>query len=634
MQLAKCIWRGRYLPTFLLAFLGLGIFVAAFRVVQHSEWSMLAGGVGFTALLAAYVLVMADRTKQIKQIIQQRTQELQGSEQRMHKMADAAHDAIVMLDQNGCVTFWNAAASRMFGYEAEEILGNCIHDLLVPHDYREKYLQGLQEFLRNGESSRILEFRGIRCNGEEFPVEMSVSVVSVDDRLNVISVLRDITERKHAEELIQRHADILESTNKALESANAAAEAAARAKSEFLANMSHEIRTPMTAILGFADILAESTADSALIEAVNTIKRNGKYLLTMIDDILDLSDIEAEKLSLEKKPCSFLGIVAEVASMMRVRAENHHLNFSTEFDPPLPETIKTDPKRLRQILINLVGNAIKFTESGEVHVATRLRKDKERPRLLQFDVTDTGIGMTPEQIQGLFQPFSQVDTSTSRRFGGPGLGLMISKRLSEMLGGSIGVSSVPQHGTTFSVTIDPGPLDNVPMLEDPAGAAMKIKTSRRRGDKPLPKLPYRILLVEDGPDNQRLITFLLHKAGARVAVAENGQEALDKLVLPKTAMEDGEYPQFEHYDVILMDMQMPVLDGYETTRKLRVLGYTGPIIALTAHAMSHDRQRCLDAGCDDYLSKPVERYDLLEMIAHYASRHGSTDHPRPTLVSA
>ena len=633
MQVGMRIWRGRYLPTFLLLFLGLGISAAAFREVQNSEWSMLAGGVGFAALLAAYVLVMADRTKQIKRIIRQRTLELQGSEQRLHKMADAAHDAIVMLDQNGRVIFWNTAASRMFGYETEEVLGNCIHDLLVPREYREKYLHGLQEFFRNGESSRILEFRGVRRNGEEFPVEMSVSIVAVDDELHVISVLRDITERKHAEELIQRHAAILESTNRALESANSAAEAAARAKGEFLANMSHEIRTPMTAILGFADILAEHTADAALIEAVNTIKRNGRYLLAMIDDILDLSDIDAEKLHVEKKPCSFVGIVAEVASMMRVRAETHNLNFSTEFDPPLPETIKTDPQRLRQILINLVGNAIKFTESGEVHIATRLKKDADRPRLLQFDVTDTGIGMTEAQIEGLFQPFSQVDTSTSRRFGGTGLGLTISKRLSEMLGGSIGVHSTPQQGTTFSVTIDPGPLDGVPMLDDPAEAAMKIRASRRRSDKPLPRLPYRILLVEDGPDNQRLVAFLLHKAGARVTVAENGQVALEKIVQAKSSSEGGQYQEFERYDVILMDMQMPVLDGYETTRKLREIGYSGPIIALTAHAMNHDRQRCLDAGCDDYLSKPVERYDLLEMVARYASRQGSTDHPQPTLAS-
>jgi len=634
MQMGMRIWRGQHLPTFLLAVLSLGIIFATFHVVQYSEWSILAGGAAFTAFLVAYVVVMADRTRQTKQLVRQRTQELQGSEQRLHKMADAAHDAIIMLDQNGRVTFWNAAASRMFGYKAEEMLGNCIHDLTVPLDHREKYLQGLHEFLQNGETSRIFEFRGIRRNGEAFPVEMSVSVVSVDDELNVISVLRDITERKHAEELIQRHAGILESTNKALEAANSAAEAAARAKSEFLANMSHEIRTPMTAILGFADILAENTADAALIEAVNTIKRNGKYLLSMIDDILDLSDIEAEKLHLEKKPCSFLGIVAEVASMMRVRAENHHLTFSTEYAPPLPETIKTDPRRLRQILINLVGNAIKFTESGEVHIATRLRKDKNRPRLLEFDVTDTGIGMTKEQVEGLFQPFSQVDTSTSRRFGGTGLGLTISKRLSEMLGGSIGVSSVPQQGTTFSVTIDPGPLDDVPMLDDPAEAAMKCKTLRQRGgDKPLPRLPYRILLVEDGLDNQRLIAFLLQKAGARVVLAENGQAALEKLVLPKSSKNKTEYPRFDRYDLVLMDMQMPVMDGYEATRKLRALGYARPIIALTAHAMSHDRQRCLDAGCDDYLSKPVERYDLLEMIAHYASRHDSTDHPRPTLVS-
>ena len=276
--------------------------------------------------------------------------------------------------------------------------------------------------------------------------------------------------------------------------------------------------------------------------------------------------------------------------------------------------------RLRQILFNLIGNAVKFTEVGEIRIVTRLRQEERTPPLLQFDVIDTGIGMTDQQIAGLFQPFTQADASTSRRFGGGGLGLTISRRLANLLGGDIGVQSQLGRGSTFSFTVDPGPLDDVPMLLDPAEAVAEGAAGRR---KPFytkaPRLDGRVLLAEDGPDNQRLIAFLLQRAGADVTVAENGQAAIDAVVATTSSSDKvrGEYPA--GFDVILMDMQMPVLDGYTATRRLRSMGYSRPIIALTAHAMIHDRQKCLDAGCDDYLAKPVERSDLLDTVARYLS---------------
>jgi CheY-like chemotaxis protein len=245
-------------------------------------------------------------------------------------------------------------------------------------------------------------------------------------------------------------------------------------------------------------------------------------------------------------------------------------------------------------------------------------------------VIDTGIGMSGEQIALLFQPFTQADASTSRRFGGSGLGLTISKRLANLLGGDIRVQSQPGHASTFSLTIDPGPLDGVPMLVDPAEAALESVGRRKASHTKTPRLNGRVLLAEDGPDNQRLIAFLLRKAGAKVTIAENGQAAIDAVVAATSSSDETGSECAEPFDVILMDMQMPVLDGYAATQQLRSMGYGGPIIALTAHAMIQDRQKCLDAGCDDYLPKPVDRSNLLETV----SRHLSPDYAQPSLASA
>jgi signal transduction histidine kinase/FixJ family two-component response regulator len=439
----------------------------------------------------------------------------------------------------------------------------------------------------------------------------------------------DITSRKAAEEESHRYAQALEASNKAMEEAKREAETANRVKSEFLANMSHEIRTPMTAILGYADILAENVYDREGIEAADTIRRNANFLLDIINNILDLSKIEAGKMQVERIAHSPVSTVAEVASLMRVRADAKRLTISTVFEGPIPETIQTDPVRLRQILFNLVGNAVKFTDFGEIRIVTSVRREEGKPALMQFDVIDTGIGMSPEQIGVLFRPFSQAGASSSRRFGGSGLGLAISKRLANLLGGDICVDSQPGRTSTFSVTIDPGPLDGVPMLLAPAEAATESISPREPAHANAPQLEGRVLLAEDGPDNQRLIAFLLRKAGAEVAIVENGQAAVDAVVAGNSPSGETESECRGPFDVILMDMQMPLLDGYAATRRLRSMGYGGPIIALTAHAMIQDRQKCLDAGCDDYLAKPVDRSVLIETVARYLL----ADYAQPSAAS-
>jgi signal transduction histidine kinase len=361
-----------------------------------------------------------------------------------------------------------------------------------------------------------------------------------------------------------------------------AAEAANRAKSQFLANMSHEIRTPMTAILGCADILMERgvTTDERR-ENVDTIRRNGAHLLSVINDILDISKIEAGKMCVVRTDCSPGMLVAEVVSLMRTRAKDKKLSLTVDYAGPVPEKICTDPLRLRQILLNLVGNAVKFTEEGGVRLVVRTPEtpSPERGGAI-FEIIDTGVGMTPEKITTLFQPFSQADDSMSRRYGGTGLGLAISKRFADMLGGSIRVESAPGKGSTFALMIETGPLAGVRMLEHRSEAFSALPADHLP-ETTAPRLDCRILLVEDGPDNQRLIAHLLRKAGAEISLASNGKEGMEEglATLPAWSRQ-GEEPK-KPYDVILMDMQMPVMDGYQATRRLREAGYRAPIIALT-----------------------------------------------------
>jgi signal transduction histidine kinase/CheY-like chemotaxis protein len=395
--------------------------------------------------------------------------------------------------------------------------------------------------------------------------------------------------------------------------------AADRAKSEFLANMSHEIRTPMTAILGFTDILIQGFADPEKINAAAIIKRNGEHLLEIINDILDLSKIDVGQFTVECESCSPSRIVADVVSLMRVRAEAKGLVLNVEFKGTIPETIVSSPLRLRQILINLVGNAIKFTEIGSVRLVVRLIGHKKSEPRLRFDVIDTGIGISKEDMAKLFKPFTQVDSSFVRAAEGTGLGLAISRRLANMLGGELSVTSVPGKGSTFTVTIQTGPLDDAKMSEHREEAIPQSSPSAAQTiAKERPKLSGRILLVEDGPDNQRLIAFLLKRAGAEVVLAENGIMALEKI---EQAMRElasrGELESRAPFDVVLMDMQMPLMDGYEVTRRLRTMGYRHTIVALTAHAMSTDRQKCLDAGCDDYTTKPISEERLLATLASH-----------------
>jgi CheY-like chemotaxis protein len=380
--------------------------------------------------------------------------------------------------------------------------------------------------------------------------------------------------------------------------------------------MSHEIRTPMTAILGFADLLIDHVADddAEVVEAAATIKRNGQYLLSLIDTILGLSEIESGRCDAEWTACSPRQIVSEVASLMRVPAATKNLSLDVDYIGPIPETIRSDRTRLRQILVNLIGNAIKFTEVGTVQLITRmLDADGDAPQI-QFETIDTGIGMDTSELARVFEPFVQADGTANRKFGGTGLGLTIGKRLAETLGGDLTVESQPGCGSTFRLTIPTGPLDGIPMLDDPAEAFVAEHREVEVQEASQHRLEGRVLLAEDGPDNQRLMAFLLRRAGADVTIAENGELAVEMLQSATHGAQSPDSAQDCGFDIILMDMQMPVMDGYEATRRLREAGYGGPVIAVTAHATKDDRRQCLEAGCDDYLAKPIQREVLLALV--------------------
>jgi signal transduction histidine kinase/DNA-binding response OmpR family regulator len=397
-----------------------------------------------------------------------------------------------------------------------------------------------------------------------------------------------------------RRAD-LERMNEDFHNAKDAAEAANRAKSIFLANMSHEIRTPLNGILGFADVMLKSDdlSEEERRDYLETITQSGRHLLEVINDILDLSKVEAGQMKFHPEPCAPHVLIADAISILRVRAQEKGIGLEHRWEGPVPEKIITDPARFRQMVMNLIGNAIKFTDTGSVNVVARLEDRGQSPHLA-VDIVDTGIGIAPEYLNRIFEPFTQADQSITRRFGGTGLGLAISRQIAELLGGRISVVSRPGEGSTFTARIATGPLDGVRLLEAPTADLMPQQPAKSGAAAPSLRNA-SVLLVEDGETNRKLVSLVLRRAGARVVVAENGQVALDAVAS-------------QTFDLILMDMQMPVLDGYEATRTLRRRGVTTPIVALTAHSMKGDEERCREAGCSGYVTKPIDSDRLLKNL--------------------
>ena len=539
-------------------------------------------------------------------------EKLKGIEERHRLMIQSVKDyAIFMLDPNGLISTWNEGAERTKGYKAEEIIGHHFREFYPPEDQLSKKPEKeLEIAIRDG---RVEDFGWrVRKDGTTFWADVIISAIrdSKNKLIGFTKVTKDLTSQREAEEKLKASYASLESTvqerTKELIEAKKAAENASIAKSTFLANMSHEIRTPLGAIIGFADLMAKKDIPrEELGFYTDVIQRNSSQLLRIIDDILDLSKVEAGRMDIEHIRFSLPELLTDMASLLGLRARENSIRFELIAETPIPELVLTDPTRLRQILFNVVGNAIKFTEKGEVKVSIFFSNN-----LLTFEVKDTGRGISPDQATKLFQPFTQADASTNRKYGGTGLGLALTKGLCQAMGGDfILKSSALGKGSIFVASV---------MIEAPDESQLKRGLNARFAPdasetdvNPLPLLGMKALVIEDSVDNQNLIKILLSRAGVEVDLASDGAEGIGKAFA-------------KEYDVILMDIQMPKMDGLEAIKVMREKNYNKPVIALTAHAMKEHKIQALAAGFDNYLSKPLQRAPLLELLGQIFSKKSAS----------
>ena len=535
-------------------------------------------------------------------------------EARLRVVFDQASQYCVLLSIDGIYIEINQSALNIRGKRREDLIGRHFWDIpdsLFDQRTCTLMIDMLEEAILGRVARRLIEIQ--RGNSRWLVFDLTMKpILAEDGRVGMIlceardvgELCRAQFEAKVAKEEAEKKSLELERQAVELARARDQALASVRTRTDFLANVSHEIRSPMTAILGSAEILLDTSLKPAEQEFhIIAIRRNGEHLLNIINDILDLSKIEADKLELELQSYSPWQLMHEVVSSLQVRADERRVRLQVSPLGSLPPAMMMDPTRLRQIILNLGGNAIKFSKPGDL-VSIRMgatKQGEDNTTLLQLEVEDHGIGIHPDHLEKIFQPFEQADSSMSRRFGGTGLGLSIVQRLVQAMHGTIQVSSELEKGSLFRVEI---PYSNSEFAENWVQADnLKVTPTKEKRPQGFPtlKLQARVLLAEDHVDNQRILVYHLKRGGLTVEVAQNGLEAVEK------AMHGS-------FDLILMDMQMPALDGYGAVRVLRRSGYQGKIIALTAHAMLEDRGRCLEVGCDDYLSKPVDPHRLISKI--------------------
>ena len=508
---------------------------------------------------------------------------------RFANIVQIAADAIIGIDDTQRIHLFNREAERTFGYAAEEVIGEPL-SILLPERFTKAHGFQVRMFgegapLPAGHGGGRREVFGRRKDGSEFPAEISLSLLVEEGHTTYTAILRDITERRKAEAMLIE--------------AKVMAEKATRAKSDFLANMSHEIRTPLNAIVGLSHLALKTDLTPKQRDYLGKVQDAGHALLNVINDILDFSKIEAGKMEVESAPFRLDTVLELVESLNAVKADEKGVKLRFSLPPAVPLHLVGDGTRLGQVLLNLVNNAVKFTEKGWVEVRVEVVERSLDLAALRFSVQDTGIGLDREQTGRLFQSFSQADSSTTRRFGGTGLGLAISKKLVELMGGEISVQSAPGKGSTFQFILPVGIGQDQPASRESGDRVSGGGLPTGGADATRGPARGRILLVEDNEINRQVAREILASEGFTVEIACDGQEAVGKV-------EAG-----GQYDAILMDVQMPVMDGIEATRRIRRLNPGIPVLAMTAHALDPERQRCLDVGMVDHISKPFDPDQLL-----------------------
>jgi len=516
--------------------------------------------------------------KHLEELVDIRTKDLNKSEKRARSIIENAVDGIIVIDDNGIVLIFSPAASEIFGYREEEIVGNSVNTLIPGEitSIRDSFIQQNQESSENpkliGKNKEIV---GRRKDGSDFYMDLAVGEFNIDHEHFLVGILRDITERKAAQKEVEQAREI--------------AEEATKAKSDFLANMSHEIRTPMNAIIGMSGLALKTELDKKQRNYIEKVNLSAESLLGIINDILDFSKIEAGKMDMEAIDFRLETVMDNLASLIGLRAEDKGLELLFDVAADVPTALIGDPLRLGQILVNLGNNAVKFTDEGEIVVATRLKELSDKSAVLHFAVHDSGIGMTQEQQAKLFQSFSQADTSTTRKYGGTGLGLSISKRLCEMMAGDIWVESEEGKGSSFQFSAKFELQKNVPMG--------RIKPQ-------LPELEgLRVLVVDDNKIARDIMLDLLGSFDFKAQAVKSGEEAMEKLLKEQ-----------QNIDLVLMDWQMPYLDGVETTRILLSSGLNVPVILITAYGREEAQESSTDVNFAGILNKPVSASTLLDSI--------------------
>ena len=508
------------------------------------------------------------------------------SEGTFQSLLDSAPDSLVVVDSSGRIILVNAQTEKNFGYTRNELINEPV-EILLPDRYRNKHVGQRNRYISAPHARPMgagLELFGRRKDGSEFPVEISLSPVQTERGLLTTGAIRDVTEQKKIEFDLRKAREL--------------ADAASRAKSEFLANMSHEIRTPLAGILGYVEMLTQyGKTDEARQDYAVKIKRCAENLTALINDILDLSKVEAGALKIERTRSHLATEVESVVSVLNGTAVAKGIELEVTYQSSLPTYIITDSTRLRQVLLNVLGNAVKFTERGIVSMKVKLHPE---PNKLLFTISDTGCGISEADQGKLFRPFVQADSSLTRKFGGTGLGLALSRKLAVALNGDLSLlASAPEKGSTFQFSMDIGTEEERASKEFETVSgfnATEVGEISLKG--------FCVLLAEDRQENEELITQFLTHVGAEVAIAKNGKQAL-------------EMAGKNSYDVILMDIQMPVMDGHESARQLRSRGIKTPIVALTAHAMIEEKEKCIQSGFNGYLTKPIDSELLVRTVYRF-----------------